>query len=319
MEQYFSDWIKIIEGMNPDNSDQPAWGKAILECIIIDRKYESLDDGVVVYQYDIVQKMMKYYWNQTFYFDLSQGRNPIMLQIVKEMIEYYHQVHNKTKTKNPKSWSEVELFFKNRPQYFERMIHRFITASNSDVASKFKQVGKERVLIYKLDKKNKRLVFNLNDIMLLQEYGMILIQLLNNKWAQLLEQYNHAPNIYKKVLLSSNAVIKRSNLNKYRSLLLEFYDDKLSDFYTDEIVELSDVTVDHVFPWNYMCQDDIWNLVITSKKTNRLPNRTEISKLKNRNLKLLHFLKNRNAIERRNIEFAIENHLIDKYYVDKSE
>ena len=43
---------------------------------------------------------------------------------------------------------------------------------------------------------------------------------------------------------------------------------KIIDFYTGDILEQNDISLDHVIPWSFMYSDDIWNLVITSKSVN---------------------------------------------------
>ena len=50
-------------------------------------------------------------------------------------------------------------------------------------------------------------------------------------------------------------------------------------------------SIDHVIPWSYMYSDDLWNLVYVlpnenSSKSNSLPNKKLIEKLKTRNIKL---------------------------------
>ncbi len=49
-------------------------------------------------------------------------------------------------------------------------------------------------------------------------------------------------------------------------------DNKIIDFYTGEVLNPKDVSVDHVIPWSYMYSDDIWNLVLTSKRINSSKN-----------------------------------------------
>lgn len=68
-----------------------------------------------------------------------------------------------------------------------------------------------------------------------------------------------------------------------------------------------------------MYSDDIWNLVITSKsnnskKSNKTPTDEQINKLKERNKKLLSFLKEDTYISE--IKLAMEETLIERYYID---
>jgi hypothetical protein len=42
---------------------------------------------VYVTQYDIAKNIIRYYWNQTYFFELNQGNSsPVMLNLTKDMI-----------------------------------------------------------------------------------------------------------------------------------------------------------------------------------------------------------------------------------------
>ena len=75
-------------------------------------------------------------------------------------------------------------------------------------------------------------MFNKQQRIDVQEYHFILSQLLNYKWAQLLERYNNAPRIASKVKGISSNTLKRNNLSKYKKLLLESCNYNPIDFYT---------------------------------------------------------------------------------------
>ena len=62
MEKYLSNWITIIDGIKNDNTYKASWGRAIIECILKE-EYEIVDEEVIVEEYIIVQKILKYYWN----------------------------------------------------------------------------------------------------------------------------------------------------------------------------------------------------------------------------------------------------------------
>ena len=59
----------------------------------------------------------------------------------------------------------------------------------------------------------------------------------------------------------------------------------------DELIEKDELSIDHVIPWSYLYSDDIWNLVYVHKvcnssKSNRIPSKSDIKELKERNLRL---------------------------------
>ena len=63
-----------------------GWGKSIVECCFEDDSEEKIQFN------RISLKMFKYYWNQTIFFDLQQGSNPLkpptFISYVKSKIEY---------------------------------------------------------------------------------------------------------------------------------------------------------------------------------------------------------------------------------------
>lgn len=68
----------------------------------------------------------------------------------------------------------------------------------------------------------------------LKEYSFVLSQLINFKWAQLLEKFNHSPRIASKVKDISDNTIKRSSLTKYKNILLKSNNYQAIDFYTEK-------------------------------------------------------------------------------------
>lgn len=110
----------------------------------------------------------------------------------------------------------------------------------------------------------------------------------------MLESYNHSPRISLKVrAVNSEEKIDRKSLTKFREFLaLEFEDEKPRCFYSGEILEKKDISVDHVIPWSFMFSDDIWNLVYCTKtknssKSNSVIGEDGIKKLEERNRRLL--------------------------------
>ena len=70
ISKYINDWLDIIENMNNDNTYKLAWGRALLECISFDKCYEENGMKVFIKFEDIAEYMIKYYWNQMFFFNL---------------------------------------------------------------------------------------------------------------------------------------------------------------------------------------------------------------------------------------------------------
>ena len=68
MNKYIQDWLEIIENMNNDNTYKLAWGRAIIE---IAMSLKIVEENNLIKFEMIAYKMIKYYWNQIFFFDLN--------------------------------------------------------------------------------------------------------------------------------------------------------------------------------------------------------------------------------------------------------
>ena len=71
--------------------------------------------------------------------------------------------------------------------------------------------------MYDLDKKNRTIKIYRPD--LIKQYSKVLFDLINYRWTQKLEEFNHSPRISKKVLGTDRERIPRSNLKKFRKYL----------------------------------------------------------------------------------------------------
>ena len=69
---YINQWLKILDEMHNDNTYKLAFGRALIENIAFSQ-YEIVEDNVVIDFDDISKCMLKYYWNQIFYFNLKQA------------------------------------------------------------------------------------------------------------------------------------------------------------------------------------------------------------------------------------------------------
>lgn len=316
---YIRNFYDIIQKVDNDNTYKPAWAQAILECVVND-EYEVQGDEYIIYHYDSVQKLMKYYWNQMGFFGLSQGPSSVLETRIEEIKQEFQE---NTKITYPVWYDKVESFLKRNPVRFERQVKKFITLVNKGVAAKFEKIDtKHRVDVYELDTKFKCIKFTEKQINEIKEHASVLENVIDYKWAQLLEDNNKAPYIIKKVRGSKEYRFKRQNLLKYRNILLEYsHLEGAKDFYTGELVEISDISLEHVIPFDFVYTCDIWNLIIVSKKTaksrrGKVPSTQEIEKLNKRNKELYEAIKNTHLKVRYDLEKALGNHLLNRYYID---
>ena len=318
MEKYIEDWLTVIENMNNENTYKLAWGKSIVELCFLMEDVE--DEKMYDFSFEaITMNMFKYYWNQTYFFRLEQSPNPSkrakMLQLTENAIKYYENKIGKTVP----VWFDVAIKeIKKDKEYYIKLKKEFCSAARSDVCYRFLKANKKEYNLYSLNNEKTKISIHGKNILLIKEYAFVLSQLLNYKWAQLLEKFNSAPRINNKVEGSSKNEIRRNNLSKFKEELLKINNGKAIDFYTGQELLEEDISVDHVIPWSFMYSDDIWNLVITSKsnnssKSNNVPSEEIISNLKKRNKLICEKLDNK--YKSKMIE-AINNNYVDKYYTN---
>lgn len=320
MKEYVRQWFEIIEKMQNTNTYKLAWGRGILE-IIAETPLEFNQSKVVISLSQIAQKMLKYYWNQTYFFSLRQGpvaQEPKILPIVREAIEFYR---DKNQTMMPVWYNYGSTFLKNHPDFYNRVITKITRILPENVAWRFLNISGIQQPLYQLNIKEKQIEFSFEQAVYLKEDAVLLAQFINYKWAQLLEKFNKSPKISSKVSGSQEQDIRRSSLADYKKILLELQPNHTPiDFYSDQVIELKDVSVDHVIPWSFVFSDDLWNLVITTKsfnsiKSNTIPSQAAIQQLNLRNQIILPLLKDKPKLYATMFD-AVQNRYVDRFYQD---
>ena len=321
MNQYISQWFEVIDGMSNCNTYKPAFGKGVIECIYRGKFTMNSMNQVVVDFMDIAECMIRYYWNQSFFFHLKQQptSNPTIYQRVNEMIERYKELAST----NIPCWSDegLALIKKKDIKFYQCEVAKVARVLHKDVCYRFLRVGRDEKKLYIYQKSlGSYLFFEPSAIQEIKEYALILSKLLNYRWSLLLEKFNVSPNILNKVNDAGNEKIRRNNLSKYRKILeMEFPVGQTKDFYSHNIIEKNEISVDHVIPWSFIYRDDIWNLVLTSRsnnssKSNSAPTEDIIHQLERRNQRLFDILPPGN--DKDALEEAIQNNLVSKYYFE---
>ena len=320
--KYINDWFHVIESMKNENTYKLAWGRALIECIFCGLyTSNSLNEYSITLE-DVSKCMLKYYWNQLFFFNLKQSpnradqRTPYIVQATNELIEKYKE---KTESNIPVWFDKAESELNAKDLI--KTVKKIANVLPNDVSWRFKRIGDDIIPLYEYDEKSRSsiVVFKKESVELLKEYAVVISKLLNYKWSQLLERFNYCPKIASKVNSISEAKLKRESLTKYKNeLMKQFKNGAAIDFYSGKPLLPNDISVDHVIPWSFMYSDDIWNLVLTSKshnssKSNSIPSESVINKLKERNIQIVNLLDSKFLVE---MQEAITNNYVDKYYFE---
>ena len=121
-----------------------------------------------------------------------------------------------------------------------------------------------------------------------------------------------------KVKIIDEHDVKRSSLSKFKEYL-DIENPQRICFICGKHIDNPELSIDHVIPWSYLYSDDLWNLVYVHKscnssKSNIIPLKEDIQKLKDRNKRLLQ------KLEEKDVNSKIVNELdlsIQKDYVNK--
>lgn len=318
MNNYIKDFNQLIINCNFENTYKMAWAKAIIEICI----ENNSDDELVNITFDqISSKILKYYWNQTIYFNLIQGSNlskiPEILTITKKLIDDYFNTFN---TKFPERFEKIES--KLNKNNLNKNISKISKVLKKDVCWRFLNLNNKKYDIYKLNKEEGNIELKLENVKAIKDYSDLLLQVVNYRWTQILENFNHSPRISSKVRAIDDNSIKRSNLSKFHEyLILEFEDQKKYCFYCGNIIPDDEISLDHIIPWSFMFSDDIWNLVFCHKsensmKSNSIIEEKYIEKLEQRNRDLLSKMsKEKHGKKYEELEMAINNNYVRKFWI----
>ena len=307
--QIIKDYLQVIRHGSNVNTYKLTWAKAIIEICTDDPSIS------IISLEEIAKKVFKYYWNQTIYFDLQQSNNPNLVpEIVTEVkakIEEYYQTKK----------ARIPIHFEKVESKVEINTKKIVQTLKSDVSWRFPLVNSEYLPVYEYEKGDNELV--VSDATALAEYSDILYESINFKWTQVLETFNSAPRIAKKVRIIDFPDIKRKSLIPFRSVL-EIENPNHNCFICGNPIINETPAIDHVIPWSFLYSDDIWNLVYThqscnSSKSNTIPNEADIEKLEARNVGLLNKLKvdakynNKKACTE--LESAVDRDYVRKFWV----
>ena len=318
---FYNTFKRIIRECNYDNTYKMAWAKALVE-IAIEEQYT--EDIIEITLDEIAKKYIKYYWNQTFLFDLIQGSNllktPVILQTVKVLIEQYY---NYMGVRKPDRFERIEhILLFNLSKEYSNCIKKVTTTLKADVSWRFVFIdGKNNTEIYEYTKGENSIRIAKNNLDVLAENSQDLFDLINYRWGLILETFNSSPRINRKVKIIDEQEIKRNSLSKFKEYL-DLENPERKCFICGGTIEDKELSIDHVIPWSYLYSDDLWNLVYVHKscnssKSNIIPTQEEIEKLKVRNNRLSKLLAEKGQVGKvvDELNLAIDKEFVNKFWI----
>lgn len=285
-EDFVNDFIYIIKKGRKDNTYKFALAKFLIDYANkvedLQSKLDNNTNYIIEYS-TIAKEFLRYYWHQIIKYKIRQNYNtekpPLIVQILKSVFA------NEKTFKSYKDISEeIKLTAENQiaKKCFSEVIPRF-----QNIGEGNKVISKKTFYEYYYENKNKIKVYP-QAIKFFKENSVFLNEAVILEWARFLEKINSGlPQLISKI---EGITPQRSSLEKYRIILSKYFQNCFycEDTLTKENKKL--VHVDHVIPWSYIYEDELWNLVLACEKCNRkkynsLPLDNYIKKLVDRNLK----------------------------------
>lgn len=315
MQGYTTLFLRPIKESKIDNTYKLAWARAIVECSV-NSDFEKKDNMIYISEYDLSRKLLKYYWNQIGYFNLYQGSNHTMRNIILEVKKTF----DNNSTKQTLWFDKTEVIIKRNPIIYEKLIGKIIAFIEKHLLSKYERLKDEQIDLYEFHQESRSLQFKENDIMNLIENKDIINDVIDLAWAKVVDNYNETPNILFKVVDSKQDSIHKKPLTQVKKILVEHcHLEGLKDFFTNESLPLDDACLLHLFPYDFVYDNYIWNIVIIKKgsvdmKQRYLPTKEDIEKLMKRNQKLYKCIKNSKLRIKNVLQYEQQHRLISSYY-----
>ena len=280
--EYLISWTQIIVG-----SSKTSTLKYALACALIEFTKENRHqiNSISISKEEIAKKLINYYWFQVIRFRLRQAPREIQDPKIVTLLKSVSEIAGPY-VRTPKDIS-IDLM--------QPIINELIEHGLREVLPRFHRLrnGQTTRRLF-FERRSNAIVIPKEAEDFVYRHSDILRSTVLYEWTIWLEKFNSAPKIATKVAFNSKN--KRSSLSKYRRLLLPIQG---YCFYCNAIFA-STPHVDHVIPWSYLLEDNLWNLVLAcnscnSSKGNNLPHKIYIEKLINRNQEIIegetHFAK----------------------------
>lgn len=273
------EFMGILTSCNKNNTYKFALARFLLD-------YCNQGAPAKVRYSEIAQYFFRYYWLQECKSKLRQGpanQTPEVITIIRKEF---------TEATYPHTFSELR---KKEPEKVRRCEKRIVQRCFDDVVPRFQRNGRE--FFYKYfakeyhDASNNRkidpgggILLNPQAMQFLERNYVALYKAVILEWVRFLEIRNFGtPRLVGKI--ESNDICPRDQ-TRFRRHLESFTDG--SCFYCEERLEPGATHVDHVLPFDYTGDTELWNLVLSCqacncKKLSSLPPRRYLTKLQERN------------------------------------
>lgn len=252
-------FVSILAKGKKDNTYKFALARALIEYC---RDTQYSDSYDIPYTY-FAQKFLEYYWHQECKYKIRQSfkteSTPKVIQAIRQIFKdrtYVSFNHVSEKEKQQGIEQILKTVFGHARLKTSLVIPRFqnISKGNSTISQN---------IFYEYDDNCKILRLKPNAFNFFKRNHSILSMAINFEWSKFLERINgQLPKLVAKI---EQDELCRKSLTKYRKIYQEYTSEC---FYCKNSLEEKHTHVDHFIPWNYIRDDQMWNLVLACNHCN---------------------------------------------------
>ncbi len=199
---------RIITDGKVNNTYKMALARSIIE---LSSRYDYTDDPIRISVRDVSEDFLRYYWDQTIFFDYAQsssrGNTPVIIQHVKALIlEYKRHSHDLM----PRRFEEVESYLRNELEDdYKRTLSNIYYTIPKDVAYRFTTIdGRSADEVLTFDKDMMTFKIRKSVAEQIKKHSEELLKLVFDRWRILLLSYNESSGTNRDVLLTDEELAK---------------------------------------------------------------------------------------------------------------
>ncbi|MDA7941798.1 MAG: HNH endonuclease [Nitrosopumilus sp.] len=238
---------------------------------------------------EIASKFLDYYWSQYYVFKLWQGPRNQPAKIGKIMNKHFDDEHRLMRLDEVRR-NHPEIVSKCENQIRKMCMHDVIPRFENELSAKKKYFYEFHAVKEYDDPAHNKMInpdagilINSSARDFLRRNYAPLLRAVIFHWTKFLERFN--PTTPRLASKAEGKIEGSRNQAKFRKVL---EDGKVRCFYCDCKIKQKSVHVDHVIPFNYIADTQLWNLVLACsgcncKKSDRLPPKECLDALIERN------------------------------------
>lgn len=260
--------MHVLNQGTKDNTYKFAFARFLLE-------YSQIKTETHVEFSTIAEYYLKYYWPQVCNSKLRQSprKSPEVIQIIENEFDkpYYPQTFDKIKQEEP---VKIENCIRNiERKCFEHVTYAFQnvkigdeTVDKAPIFFEWKKRGSKKRYDREKDTplidRDYGINLNLDAMSFFKRRSVSLNKAVTLEWARFLEEINvGAPKLIAKI----EGKIPSRDLTTERDELEPF---EKNCFYCKTLLETAEINVEHVIPFSYIMENEMWNLTLVCKQCN---------------------------------------------------